>query len=172
VQFIQRAVENNVHVAIVTFSPQSGLIRSCLEHTYPPDVASKIIVRGNDKTWNHSGWSTMNACFLVYQHLWLTNVFGLLDSCEQGKQLHLSEAAEQLSKDGKGKVTRNNTLLIDDDTNNIAKALKGEVRAIWFDYKNPDSLIQELLDLIAAEDSVGGVGGSSHSNLLMSPMKV
>lgn len=51
--FIQRAVECNLHVAVVTFSKQTELIRNCLEHVYPLDVAKKIIVKGRDGTWAH-----------------------------------------------------------------------------------------------------------------------
>lgn len=93
-----------------------------------------------------------------------------LDSFEHGKQLHMSSAAEQLSTENRAKVTRNNTLLIDDDSNNIRMALRGEIRAIWFDINAPDKIIQDLKDLIATEEVSPSGGGTG--NLLLSPMKV
>jgi hypothetical protein len=56
-----------------------------------------------------------------------------------GKQKHLASAAEELKSIKKGlEITRNTTLLIDDDGQNITIALDSQVRAIWFNPHEPE----------------------------------
>lgn len=44
-------------------------------------------------------------------------------------------------------ITRNTTLLLDDDARNIRHALENDVRAVWFNPKKPNKLLPELLRL-------------------------
>ena len=56
-----------------------------------------------------------------------------------GKQKFLASAAEQLERLHPGLViTRNSTLLIDDDQTNIQIALDRGVRALWFIPEEPE----------------------------------
>ena len=54
-------------------------------------------------------------------------------SFENGKQLHLAAAAEHLAIESTVKVSRVNTLFIDDDMNNIRVALNADIAGVWFD---------------------------------------
>lgn len=83
---------------------------------------------------------------------------------ESGKQLHMASAADAISAEYHIKVTRNNTLLVDDDLNNVRVALKGEVRALWFDVNTPDKFIQDLKELLAADDVVSGISSCDNNN--------
>jgi hypothetical protein len=60
----------------------------------------------------------------------------------------MASAAEVLERDRQVVITRNTTILIDDDKSNIQIALDKGVRAIWFIPEEPDILLQQLCDLI------------------------
>jgi hypothetical protein len=44
-------------------------------------------------------------------------------------------------------ITRNTTLLLDDDGRNIRHALENEIRAVWFNPKKPQKLLSDLMRL-------------------------
>lgn len=160
-----------IHVAIVTYSKQPSLIRSILEHVFGMDMASRIIIRGNDKSWKYEG-----------------------NGMKDGKQAHMASAVEEIlhnhqaSQNGNTptascsttdnndstnitaspatttattttipsssttttlEITRNTSLLIDDDTRNITIALKNGTRAVWYNPKRvPQQLYIDLAQLI------------------------
>ena len=70
------------------------------------------------------------------------------DASKDGKQKFMASAAEILERDRQVVITRNTTLLIDDDKSNIQIALDKGVRAIWFIPEEPEILLQQLCDLI------------------------
>ena len=53
VELILNLVQNDIMVAIVTFSSQSKLIQSVLELLYPKNISSLIELRCNDNSWDH-----------------------------------------------------------------------------------------------------------------------
>ena len=58
----------------------------------------------------------------------------------------MASAAEELAgKHPLKKITRCSTLLIDDQTDNIAYALEAQVRAVRFNPDNPNQIGQDLL---------------------------
>ena len=70
------------------------------------------------------------------------------DASKDGKQKFMASAAEILERDRQVVITRNTTLLIDDDKSNVQIALDKGVRAIWFIPEEPEILLQQLCDLI------------------------
>ncbi len=169
IEFINAALQpssslsDDIHVAIVTYSKQPTLIRSILEHVFGIDMASKIIIRGNDKSWKYEG-----------------------NGMKDGKQAHMASAVEEIlhqhttidtsAKNGAGtgstdlataaspspstttsaiatptafEITRSTSLLIDDDERNIRIALKNGTRAIWYNPKlAPQQLYYQLAHLV------------------------
>ncbi|KAL7461822.1 hypothetical protein ACHAXS_002223 [Conticribra weissflogii] len=140
---IPLASHRNIHVAIVTFSPQTNCIKSVLEEGFGTELAEYIPIRGNDRTWNYEGSGMRN-----------------------GKQEHMASAAEELmSRPGFGAggvgvgvgvgsngevmedVRKDTTLLIDDDPNNIRMCLRDGTRAIWFNPKEPLGLLECIMKL-------------------------
>ena len=108
-QLIVTAHSANMKIAIVTFSPQVNHIIEVLE-THFPSFASEILIRGRDHSWAYEG-----------------------NGMKAGKQPFMASAAEEFEEKYPNiEITRNTTLLVDDDANNIRLALKDGVRAIWF----------------------------------------
>eukprot|EP00560_Eucampia_antarctica_P000862 CAMPEP_0197834266 /NCGR_PEP_ID=MMETSP1437-20131217/21820_1 /TAXON_ID=49252 ORGANISM="Eucampia antarctica, Strain CCMP1452" /NCGR_SAMPLE_ID=MMETSP1437 /ASSEMBLY_ACC=CAM_ASM_001096 /LENGTH=69 /DNA_ID=CAMNT_0043438821 /DNA_START=370 /DNA_END=579 /DNA_ORIENTATION=- len=67
---------------------------------------------------------------------------------KEGKQSFMASAAEEFeAKYPKIEITRNTTLLVDDDSNNIRLALKNGVRGIWFDPHDSDLLLKNMVVL-------------------------
>ena len=118
-------MQSGIKVAIVTFSPQVSHILDVLETTFP-DISGSIPIRGDDRSWSYEG-----------------------SGSKRGKQSHMASAAEELlTIHSNIDITRNTTLLIDDDTDNIEIALNEGVRAIWFNPTNPIRLLQDLKTLV------------------------
>ena len=82
-----------------------------------------------------------SACF----SLWLTIIRPLRN---MGKQEHMASAAEELLAKpalGVSDVSKSTTLLIDDDPKNIRMSLKDGTRAIWFNPREPNDLLDNIL---------------------------
>mmetsp|Transcript_23943 Transcript_23943/g.51770 ORF Transcript_23943/g.51770 Transcript_23943/m.51770 type:complete len:240 (+) Transcript_23943:164-883(+) len=136
------ASSSNIRIAIVTFSPQTKHIREVLEYAFPPDVAERIPIRGNDGSWTYVG-----------------------NGMKMGKQEHMASAAEELmakqplmmmmsggggkeDDDGGGTIiSKSTTLLIDDDPTNIKKSLKDGTRAVWLNPRDPLRLLDDIMRL-------------------------
>ena len=137
IELVPMAMKHGIHVAIVTFSRQVNLIRAVLDFQFP-DLASRIPVRG-DRNSPDFGWA--------YEGKGMTT----------GKQGHMASAAEELnnlycvkglvSGGEMRQITRNSSLLLDDDTHNIQSALDNEVRAIYCVPDNIDVTVQEIIAL-------------------------
>ena len=104
------------------------------------DQASKIPIRGGDRSWKYEGRGS-----------------------REGKQAHMASAVEELeqqqqttstSTTGGGgggggiEITKSTTLLIDDDKRNIRTALEDGVRAVWFNPDKPQRLLRDLTELV------------------------
>lgn len=119
------ALENEIMIAIVTFSSEVKLISELLGLMLGTDVASHILVRGP----NCSGAYTGKA------------------KPDEGKQKHMASAAEEFKATKGVDITRNSTLLIDDDERNIRFALSNNVRAVHFKVNDIDSTVDTLLNI-------------------------
>ena len=123
---LRAAVAHNLHVSIVTFTGQIHLVRAVLDTTVGHPAAERIPIRGNDRSWHYSGAGSMD-----------------------GKQPHTASAVEELVAHNPGiHITKNTTVLIDDDRKNIRHALKDGTRAIWFNPEKPDRLYSDIVKLV------------------------
>ena len=67
-----------------------------------------------------------------------------------GKHSRMASAAEELMAKpamGVSDIRKNTTLLIDDDPNNITLSLKDGTRAVWFNPRHPNKLLDDILQL-------------------------
>ena len=123
---VPAATNKNIRIAICTFSGQTKTIRDVMEYVFP-NIAELIVIRGNDNTWKYHG-----------------------NGFKRGKQEHMASAAEELLTEqalGVTDVTKATTLLIDDDPKNIRMSLNDRTRAIWFNPKRPNDLLDNILML-------------------------
>lgn len=123
-QLLPALLANQICVAIVTFSPQTKMIQRILESIVGPDHIGRIPIRGGDKSWTYNGQGS-----------------------KHGKQAHMASAVEELEHDDSIRITRETTVLIDDDVNNIRHALRNGVRGVWLNPDKPHHLFRELKDL-------------------------
>eukprot|EP00548_Thalassiothrix_antarctica_P000792 CAMPEP_0194144984 /NCGR_PEP_ID=MMETSP0152-20130528/13925_1 /TAXON_ID=1049557 /ORGANISM="Thalassiothrix antarctica, Strain L6-D1" /LENGTH=185 /DNA_ID=CAMNT_0038845011 /DNA_START=99 /DNA_END=656 /DNA_ORIENTATION=- len=124
---IPAALDEGMHVAVVTFSTQLDKIRYILDEL-TNNRAGDIPIRGGfaGRTFDHDGKGST-----------------------EGKQAHMASAAEELEARNSGlKITRETTLLVDDDTKNIRFALQNGVRAIWLNPQNATDLLEDMKNLV------------------------
>jgi len=112
-----------IQLAVVTFSPQTEQIAHVLDIHFPA-FAHEIVIRGRDRTWDYVG-----------------------NGMKEGKQPYMSSAAEELQAKSELDITRNTTLLVDDDPNNIHMALKDGVRGILLNPRKSHLLLQDILKM-------------------------
>ena len=125
-QLIQAAVDDpDMQVAVVTFSVQTRFVRGVMDHIVGVEASQNIPIRGNARTWTYNGTGSMD-----------------------GKQAHMASAVEELETNHPVQISKNSTLLIDDDVRNIRYALGDGTRAIWFNPKKPHLLLQDILRLV------------------------
>lgn len=123
-QLIPQASTSGVHVAVVTFSPQTAMIREVLRTRFG-ELGERIPIRGEDGTWHYTGSGEL-----------------------RGKQGHMASAVSELRERSPGEeFLKRTTLLVDDDRNNIEVALSSGVKAVWLDPRNPDSVLEGLLQV-------------------------
>jgi|Dee2metaT_26_FD_contig_21_10677794_length_752_multi_5_in_0_out_0_1 hypothetical protein len=137
---VPMAMNQGVKVAIVTKSPQVKVIQAVLSEVFP-DCGTYIPVRGHpskgDFVWEYQGTGS-----------------------RAGKQMHMASAAEELNLNEKENqarrdirlnneavITRDTTLLIDDDYSNITGALNNSVRAIYWIPGKVQAMVEEFLAL-------------------------
>jgi hypothetical protein len=124
-QLIPAALDNDIHVAIVTFTCQIRLVRGVLEKIVGVPKTMLIPIRGNDRSWQYKGMGSMD-----------------------GKQAFMASAVEELEHGNSVEITKKSTLLIDDDAKNIRYALVDNTRAIWFNPEKPHLLLQDIIKLV------------------------
>jgi hypothetical protein len=123
---VPQATQRNIRIAIVTFSSQTKFIREVLDCAFPT-ISELIPIRGSDGTWKYVG-----------------------NGKKGGKQNRMASAAEELMAKpalGVSDITKNTTLLIDDDPNNICISLKDGTRAVWLNPLHPNRLLDDILQL-------------------------
>eukprot|EP00558_Chaetoceros_sp_UNC1202_P010071 CAMPEP_0197240970 /NCGR_PEP_ID=MMETSP1429-20130617/7134_1 /TAXON_ID=49237 /ORGANISM="Chaetoceros sp., Strain UNC1202" /LENGTH=184 /DNA_ID=CAMNT_0042700723 /DNA_START=21 /DNA_END=575 /DNA_ORIENTATION=- len=121
---ISSAHAAGIKIAIVTFSPQTQHIAQVLETLFP-EFAHDIVIRGRDHSFLYEG-----------------------NGMKKGKQPFMASAVEELlTKNTKMMITKNTTLLVDDDPRNIRLALKDGVRAILLNPDRSSLLIGDILDM-------------------------
>ena len=119
-KLIPMAIDRDFYVAVVTFSPQTRLIAEVLGIAFPEHI-DRICIRGNDGTWRYDGTGS-----------------------QDGKQAHMASAAEELRRRFDADITRDTTLLIDDDSNNIEIAQKVGMLAVRLDPQKPNDIVDDL----------------------------
>jgi len=124
-QLLNACVENQIRVAVVTFSAQVDLVRSVVENILGPEIGSSVPIRGADRSWSYQGVGSQDR-----------------------KQPFIASAVEELEQSGTIEITKNTTLLIDDDRKNVKCALEDGVRAIWFNPDKPHHLLRDLIRLV------------------------
>ena len=137
---VPMAMSQGIKVAIVTKSPQVKVIQAVVSGVFP-DCGAYIPVRGHpsngDFVWEYQGKGS-----------------------KEGKQMHMASAAEELNLNerenqarrglrvnNEAVITRNTTLLIDDDYNNIVGALSNSVRAIYLIPGKLETIVEDILSL-------------------------
>lgn len=118
--FMAMLNSSDLHVAVVTHSPQIPLIREVLEQALPDCDTSRIHYRGTDGKWKE--------------------VKGIT---KEGKQQHIESVRNQIEKDHKVKIKKKEVILLDDDEENISVAQSCKMKALLI--KGDDSL-DELLE--------------------------
>jgi hypothetical protein len=124
-QLMVAACQSDIRIAIVTFSVQSSMVGAIVESIVGPDHAARIPIRGGDRSWSYQG-----------------------EGSKDGKQAHMASAVEELEQSGEIQISKNTTVLIDDDRRNIRYALADATRAIWFDPDRPDHLFRNIAKLV------------------------
>eukprot|EP01031_Cornospumella_fuschlensis_P032803 gene32803-39658_t len=123
-EFVPAILERNIFLAIVTFSAQVDKIRDVLTIVFGEEVSRSIVIRGREDSWR---------------------ITGVRD--QGGKQSYMASAASELSNHYNVEITKGSTLLIDDDPNNIRRALGAGVMALLFKPDKPESLLEDLDEL-------------------------
>jgi len=123
-QLIPAALANDIQVAIVTFTPQIRLVRGVLDTLLGMDLAQQVPIRGNDRSWQYNGKGST-----------------------AGKQAHIASAVEEIETRQNVLITRETTLLIDDDAANIRAALTHKTRAVWLNPKKPHRMLRDISKL-------------------------
>jgi len=125
-RFVPYLIHNGIMVSIVTFSGQVALISEVLKLRYGQECAEKIVIRGNDGSWGKP-------------------------ARRDGKIKHLASAAEEFERkyqDSCVEISRNSTILFDDDDANVRIALDKGVRAIWFNPDDSSSFLPQIIELL------------------------
>eukprot|EP00527_Entomoneis_sp_CCMP2396_P004477 CAMPEP_0198146486 /NCGR_PEP_ID=MMETSP1443-20131203/29609_1 /TAXON_ID=186043 /ORGANISM="Entomoneis sp., Strain CCMP2396" /LENGTH=201 /DNA_ID=CAMNT_0043810471 /DNA_START=214 /DNA_END=819 /DNA_ORIENTATION=- len=135
VELIQTCLLNDIQVAICTFSPQVPLIQHVLEQLIIQALPTpnneqqtySIPIRGGDRSWTYQG-----------------------NGSRHGKQGHIASAVEEMLSTAPPdlEITKQTTVLIDDDRRNIRHALQDGTRAVWFNPDKPHHLLRELKRLV------------------------
>lgn len=122
---VPRLVRAGVHVAVVTFSPQVPLIRQVLALSFAADVAHRLILRGDDASWQLAHGDAAG-----FAPLWQTSGRHLDRSC---KLPFVISAALQASGERCELVRNRDTLLFDDDAANIRVVNDSGIAGVYFD---------------------------------------
>ncbi|RLN55342.1 hypothetical protein BBP00_00008533 [Phytophthora kernoviae] len=124
-------LENDISVAIVTFSPQVPLIQEVLALSFPPHVVEQLVVRGDDSVWTLTHADTKD-----FMPLWQTDGRHL---DRHYKLPFMISAALQVGEKLGVPVCNRDTVLIDDDAVNIRVANDSGAVGVYFDPEEPDA---------------------------------
>lgn len=118
-------VRAGIHVAVVTFSPQVALIREVLALCFHDHLVRKLILRGDD-----ASWQLVHAETVEFLPLWQTNGRHLDRTF---KLPFVISAALQASRERRDVIRNKDTVLFDDDAMNIRVAKDSGIAGIYFD---------------------------------------
>ncbi len=105
------------------YSTTVDQIQEVLDTHFP--FSHEIVIRGRDRSWQYEG-----------------------SGMKEGKQPFMASAVEEiLTKNPDIVITKNTTLLVDDDPNNIKLALKDRVRGILFDPRRSNNLYSQIMKM-------------------------
>ena len=127
--------KQSMHMAVVTFSGQITLVRGVLDSIVGESSSKNIPIRGADGSWLEPyptrGWWPEDADL----------------NYDEGKQPHMLSVIQELEKKEQAQITKESTVLIDDDTYNIEVAQSNGVRGVILDPKDPSRLFEDILSL-------------------------
>lgn len=107
---LPEVLRQGIVVAVVTFSPQTDLIRDCLARTVG-DGAELIIVRGDDGSWQRTAAAAG-------------------PDGELGKQAHIASACDEVQRLSGRRPSGPEVVLVDDDEDNIGAA-RANGHGVW-----------------------------------------
>ncbi|OQS03972.1 ATP-binding Cassette (ABC) superfamily [Thraustotheca clavata] len=113
---VPRLHEHGIHLAIATFSPQQKLINELLHLVFGASIAKAIVVRANCTTWS------VEAVDGLPEHILFNR---------KHKLGYLVSSAQALPNK---EITPLNTVLIDDDSNNLHAVSEFGVHTVWFEH--------------------------------------
>jgi hypothetical protein len=114
---IETALQKGLHPAVASFSIQEQLIQETIKEGIP--MGRNMTVRGGEN------WSDPN-----------------------GKRKQLAAAISYVAQtSGEANLSPSNTILIDDDTNNIRIAEKDGFYSLWFDPDNVEVFFHSIISL-------------------------
>jgi lysophospholipase L1-like esterase len=127
---------SKMHMAVVTFSGQTSLIRKALATICHGDDVTNIPIRGSDKSWKEPyptlGWWPEDAPV----------------DYDAGKQPHMLSAALEIDATHNSLLVQKSTsILIDDDAFNIQVAHSNGVRAVHLHPSHPEQIFSNILAL-------------------------
>jgi hypothetical protein len=153
-----------IYVAIVTYNQRTHLIRSLLNIVFR-NMASRIVIRGNDTSWNYKMGNGkqyhMESAVeeILHNHLASHNgttstaTAGSPDSNDHNNVTASPATATTTTTTSSStlEITKSTMLLIDDSRGIICTARENGIRAVWY---NPDRNIdpkQLYIDLVQLE---------------------
>lgn len=122
---IPRLLSADVHVAVVTFSPQMQLIRQVLTLSFRAEIAQRLILRCDDVSWQLAHADTSD-----FAPLWQTGGRHLDRTC---KLPFVISAALQASVERREPVCNRDTVLFDDDAANIRVVNDSGITGVYYD---------------------------------------
>jgi hypothetical protein len=159
-QLIQACCEHRIHVAIVTYSGQTKLVRGVLEAMVGPVYANQIPIRGKDRSWSYQGQGSREgkqpfiaSAVEELEHRIMMEKRKRQQETDETKKNAISDGEEQEvatanNNNDNSLIHKNTTLLIDDDASNIRCALADGTRAVWFNPNKPHHLLKDLARLV------------------------
>lgn len=134
---IPLVTQANMHVAVVTFSPQVELIQQVLRHCFDTNIADRIIIRGDDSSWSVSHHDCKQFKLGQFDSIVFNRTF---------KLPYIISAAKQATDLYALRIRNTDTVLIDDDQHNIRHVNDHGIAGIWFEPEETD--IRSLCDSI------------------------
>lgn len=153
-------VQRSVHVAVVTFSPQTELIRDVLALSFPADgIAQQLIVRCDEPSWQLTHSDTLS-----FAPLWQTGGRHLDRTC---KLPFVISAALHASQERSDAVRNRDTLLFDDDAANIRVVNDSGIAGVYFDpthHTDATALLKQLRRFHAVAASTSSSATAAHAS--------
>jgi predicted HAD superfamily phosphohydrolase YqeG len=127
----QQQSSSRLHMAVVTFSGQVSFVGGVLQSILPESYQA-IPIRGEDDSWREPhpnlGW-------------WPADADVNYDSAKQSHMLSAWQALESKN------ISKEATVLIDDDAFNVQVAKTNGVRGVVLYPQNPGKMLNDLLEL-------------------------